>query len=168
MIRILHVNRSDLIGGAARAAHRIHSSQTRAGLDSWMRVVEKVGDDARVLGGRPRGVGSIEHAIRGRLSRLHLHRFRTDNPVLHSPARPDTGLGRELATSDAHILNLHWLGPATLSVGEIGRLNKPVVWTLHDMWAFCGAEHYGRDDQESRFRRGYSREMPRTAKRPMT
>ncbi len=49
-------------------------------------------------------------------------------------------------------------GPATLSVGEIGRLNKPVVWTLHDMWAFCGAEHYAQDDHVSRFKRGYSRE----------
>jgi glycosyltransferase involved in cell wall biosynthesis len=30
-----------------------------------------------------------------------------------------------------------------------------VVWTLHDMWAFCGAEHYAEDTPSSRFRRGY-------------
>jgi glycosyltransferase involved in cell wall biosynthesis len=29
-----------------------------------------------------------------------------------------------------------------MSIADIGRLTKPVVWTLHDMWAFCGAEHY--------------------------
>ncbi|WP_369492374.1 hypothetical protein [Photobacterium angustum] len=28
--------------------------------------------------------------------------------------------------------------------------------TLHDMWAFCGGEHYCSDDVNSRFRLGYS------------
>jgi len=41
-----------------------------------------------------------------------------------------------------------------LSIGDIGRLRRPAVWTLHDMWAFCGAEHYT-DDQ--RWREGYDR-----------
>ena len=26
------------------------------------------------------------------------------------------------------------------SIKDIGGINKPVIWTLHDMWAFCGAE----------------------------
>lgn len=154
-MRILHINHSDLIGGAARAAHRIHTSQVRAGMDSTMRVIDKVGDDVRVTGGWPKGVGGIQNAIRGRLARRVVRRFRTENPVLHSAAWPDTGLGRELATADVDILNLHWLGLATLSVAEIGRLTKPVVWTLHDMWAFCGAEHYTDDKPDCRFRRGY-------------
>ena len=29
-----------------------------------------------------------------------------------------------------------------LSIEEIGRLRVPLVWTLHDQWPFCGAEHY--------------------------
>jgi glycosyltransferase involved in cell wall biosynthesis len=41
-----------------------------------------------------------------------------------------------------------------LSVANIGRLRKPMVWTLHDMWAFCGAEHYTEDN---RWRDGYTR-----------
>lgn len=54
------------------------------------------------------------------------------------------------------VVNLHWVGGETLSVEDIGRLLKPVVWTLHDMWPFCGAEHYGPDDAEARWRHGYS------------
>ncbi|MBU1397594.1 MAG: glycosyltransferase, partial [Proteobacteria bacterium] len=37
----------------------------------------------------------------------------------------------------------------------IGRLRKPIVWTLHDMWAFCGGEHYASDNTTARFRNGY-------------
>jgi len=53
------------------------------------------------------------------------------------------------------VINLHWLGDGTLSIEEVGRLQKPVVLTLHDMWAFCGAEHYVTD---TRYRDGYLHE----------
>ena len=32
-----------------------------------------------------------------------------------------------------------------LSVSDISKIKKPLVWTLHDMWGFCGAEHVSWD-----------------------
>jgi len=29
-----------------------------------------------------------------------------------------------------------------LSIEEIGSLNLPIIWTMHDQWAFLGSEHY--------------------------
>ena len=43
----------------------------------------------------------------------------------------------------------------TTAITDISRIEKPVVWTLHDMWAFCGAEHYTDD---IRWREGYRRD----------
>jgi glycosyltransferase involved in cell wall biosynthesis len=54
--------------------------------------------------------------------------------------------------SDADIVHLHWLNAEMMSVEDVGRIEKPVVWTLHDMWAFCGAEHCPAD---GRWREGY-------------
>lgn len=157
-MRILHVNHSDINGGAARAAYRIHRSLVSAGLNSRMRVIDRTSDDATVVGGPPAGTGPIGRYLRRQLARLSLSNFRTANPILHSLAWPDSGLGRELNATGADVLNLHWLGNGTISVREIGRLTKPVVWTLHDMWAFCGAEHYAADMPDSRFRVGYLRD----------
>ncbi len=42
----------------------------------------------------------------------------------------------------ADIINLHWIGSGFLNAWSIASLNKPVVWTLHDTWPFCGTEHY--------------------------
>ena len=154
-MRILHVNQSDLSGGAARAAYRIHRCLVGAGIDSGMRVIYQTGDDERVQDGLPAGNGPIRRRIRSRLAGLPLRGFRTANPIIHSAAWPDTGLGRELNATDADLIHLHWLGTGTLSIEEIGRLTKPVVWTLHDMWAFCGAEHYGEEGPTARFRVGY-------------
>ena len=40
------------------------------------------------------------------------------------------------------IVHLHWVGNEMISIKEISLIDKPVVWTLHDMWPFCGAEHF--------------------------
>jgi hypothetical protein len=95
-MRIVHVNQSDLDGGAARAAYRIHRSLVGAGVDSRMRVIHKIGDDAGVRGGDPAGIGPISRRLRSRLPGLAMRGFTTANRTLHSAAWPGTGLGREL------------------------------------------------------------------------
>ena len=30
----------------------------------------------------------------------------------------------------------------------IGRITKPVVWSLYDMWVMAGSEHYGVDKKD--------------------
>jgi glycosyltransferase involved in cell wall biosynthesis len=51
------------------------------------------------------------------------------------------------------------LGSGFLSVEQIGKLinKRKVIWTLHDQWAFCGAEHYDEGAGRSRWITGYSR-----------
>jgi glycosyltransferase involved in cell wall biosynthesis len=66
--------------------------------------------------------------------------------MLHTYAWPASGLGRELEMQyiqqQVNLVHLHWISQSMLSIEEIGRLPMPLVWTLHDQWAFCGAEHY--------------------------
>lgn len=149
-LKILHVGASDLNGGAARAAYRIHRSLCASGpnhgLFSQMRVIHQRSDDPSVIGGPPAGQGPLRRRLNLRLRQLRSSGFRTANPTLHSIAWPASGLGAELTLryqrGQVDLVHLHWLGDETLSVGEIGRLPLPLVWTLHDQWPFCGAEHY--------------------------
>jgi glycosyltransferase involved in cell wall biosynthesis len=60
---------------------------------------------------------------------------------------------KRINASDADVVHLHWVQGEMLSIADIGRIKKPIVWTLHDMWAFCGAEHYTED---WRWRDGYT------------
>jgi glycosyltransferase involved in cell wall biosynthesis len=80
--------------------------------------------------------------------------LRTANPILHSPAVLPSGWAKSINASDADLTHLHWVNIEMMSVEDIGRIEKPVVWTLHDMWAFCGAEHVADD---FRWREGYLR-----------
>ena len=124
-------------------------------------------NDPPVISGPPAGQSPVWRRLQPRLAQRARFSFRTGNPTLHSLAWPATGLGAELQQrhrqGQADLLHLHWLGDGTLSIEEIGRLPMARVWTLHDQWAFCGAEHYTSpplpgetDSSDERFAEGYS------------
>ncbi|MEL0250293.1 MAG: glycosyltransferase, partial [Actinomycetota bacterium] len=49
---------------------------------------------------------------------------------------------RLVRKTDASVVNVHWTGYGAASSAQMGRLNTPAVWTLHDMWTLGGGEHY--------------------------
>lgn len=159
MIKVVHVCASDIIGGAARAAFRLHQSfRDSEAVDSNMLVRGRASDDEKVKVYIPKLFSWHYHfnmSIRRRVQDIYWSRFVTSNRVVHSRADIWTGLASALHDYPCDLVHLHWLGPNTLSVEEIGQISKPIVWTLHDMWTFCGAEHYAPDDCDARFRLGY-------------
>jgi glycosyltransferase involved in cell wall biosynthesis len=40
------------------------------------------------------------------------------------------------------LVHLHWIGGGFVPVRTLARFSRPVVWTLHDMWAFTGGCYY--------------------------
>lgn len=153
-MKTLLLCQSDAAGGAARAAFRLHKTLLKFGVDSRMRVGLKTSDLTTIDGPRgklSRAIGMTRPYVGGLLMRLQ----KSHNPVLHSPAILPSGAVKNLNKSSVDVLHLHWINNEFLSIEDIGRLRKPLVWTLHDMWAFCGAEHYSSDDAKARWRTGY-------------
>lgn len=46
---------------------------------------------------------------------------------------------------DYDILHLHWIGDGVISIKKLAEIEKPIVWTMHDMWPFTGGFHYSSD-----------------------
>ena len=40
------------------------------------------------------------------------------------------------------LINFHWIGNETISLNDIGKIKKKIIFTLHDCWAFQSVEHY--------------------------
>ncbi len=140
-MRILQVNFSDAHGGASRACYRLFRALRGAGHDARLMVLDKHTDDPDVVGRR--GLADrVRRHLAAALEVRVLARQHTSDMTFRSLGLAGAGLGREIARSDADVLNLHWINDGALTIGEIGALAKPVVWTLHDTWAFCGTEHY--------------------------
>lgn len=151
MVKVASVNYSDLNGGAARAAYRIHSALNKCGVESIMYVNDSISGDWTVKG----PLGTLKKAaskLRPHLGRIFSGLLNTENVSLHSPAIIPTRFSERFNKSDFDIVHLHWINCEMVSVSDLGRISKPLVWTLHDMWAFCGSEHYTSD---FRWRDGY-------------
>ena len=153
-MKVLQLNYSDINGGAARAAYRIHHALPNSGINSQMLVNVASSGDWTVQ--RPTGkLAKASHRVRPHLVTPLILLLHTDNHVLHSPAVLPSRWPERLNASDADVVHLQWVQHEMLSIADIARIRKPIVWTLHDMWAFCGAEHYTTDH---RWRDGYRRD----------
>jgi glycosyltransferase involved in cell wall biosynthesis len=150
-MNVFQINQSDSLGGAARAAYRIHLAIRQQGEESKMLVNVKCSDDWTVEGPQ-----SLIDKVRARLSphaaKTIRNLLKTKNLILHSPAIIPSAFPAFINESDVDIVNLHWVAWEMLSISDIAKISKPLVWTLHDMWAFCGAEHYTND---FRWKEGY-------------
>lgn len=151
-MKIVHLCESDVAGGAARAAFRLHTALTRAGTDSSMVVGRKVSGDARV---RP-VVSRVGKKIQERLDRLPRRLLRTTNETHMSPAWIGSRAPTLVNRLAPDLVHLHWIGKGFLRPEQIPQLRAPLVWSLHDMWAFSGAEHYV--GACTRYRDGYRRD----------
>lgn len=54
---------------------------------------------------------------------------------------PSHKLLQAINQSDADIVNFHWYGAEMLSIAQIAKIKKPIVWMLHDAWMVNGVYH---------------------------
>ena len=151
--KILHINFFDNEGGAAIAANRIHKCLVKDKIDSYLLVCEKKTNDRRIFSSNSafeKIVWKCKKAISRNLGLF----FKTKNKNTHSIGFFPSNILKKIKKINPDIVHLHWIGNEMISIKQISKINKPLVWTLHDMWAYCGAEHYTLDE---RFKNGYQK-----------
>ncbi len=136
-MNILHLNQSDIAGGAAIAAYRLHQGLRKVGVDSRLLVPDAVLNEETTTVLAPMSLA--ERA----LFKLTFELLPHNTNLLRS--------WKILKTPDyqkadvVHFHNLHTgLYFNYLTIPRITR-EKPVVFTLHDMWGFTGHCTYSYD-----------------------
>ena len=141
-LKILHVNFSDIRGGAAIAARRLHLALLKNGVNSKMIVCENINKDMNIIGPSNK-YNKLLNLFRPILDQIPLRRYKRRSDTMFSPAWV---MGRSLVKAinkDApDIVHLHWVNNGMLSIKDISEINAPIIWTLHDMWPFTGGCHY--------------------------
>tara|TARA_Y100001968_G_scaffold230496_1_gene213378 strand:- start:836 stop:2089 length:1254 start_codon:yes stop_codon:yes gene_type:complete len=156
-MKVIHLSTSDIEGGAARATFRLNNAINKnisSNIQSSLSVLNKISDDKTIFSYQSKRIkylSKFKSFISIKLQQLQL----TSNPVLHSSAFFSSNILNSLEKSNADLIHLHWVQGEMLSIEDIGRINRPVVWTFHDAWAFCGSEHYPKDYNDKRYVEGY-------------
>ncbi len=147
-MQVLHLSTSDISGGAAIAAYRLHQGLQHLGVTSQMLVGKKSSDDRTVFAPKSNFSKALG-ILKPTLDCLPL-RFYPGCDItrlsLSLEWLPD-GIAPKVAQLTPDILNLHWACGGFLRIETLAKLKQPIVWTLHDMWAFTGGCHYNQDCQ---------------------
>jgi len=141
-MKIIIVNTSDINGGAARAAYRLHQSLLKQGVESQMLVQSKTSDDYGVLAPETK-LKKILSKLRPTLDSLPVRQYKNRTKTVFSPSYlPFSHIVERINALNPDIVHLHWIAGGMMRIEDIAKIKAPIVWSLHDMWAFTGGCHY--------------------------
>lgn len=147
-MKVLSVCSSDTKGGAARAAYRIHQGVKELGVDSRLFVKEKRSKDGDVIlldefvpeNPLYKAFDWVRNKWMNKLQQSCWNRYPDREDMYMSDLR-GADLHGALRKLDYDVLHLHWINLRFIPLKALPQ-NKPIVWTLHDSWPFCGICHY--------------------------
>ncbi len=141
-MHVVFLNTNQLRGGAAIAAHRYFTAfRKNGGKASYASVhLDSPGE----------GMINLRHSFL--LRKIVKYLFKLERRLAMKRKIPGEGYWsvahwsrfqlRKIKRLKPDIINLNWVNDDLLSVAEIGKLNVPLVWTFHDLWAATGGCHY--------------------------
>ena len=136
-MKALLLSTSDINGGAARAAYRLHQGLQVINVNSQMLVRAKFGVDRSVIAEK-----TILTKLGPPLSGLPLRLYPRRDHTMFSPQWFPDVIAPKVAQLNPDVINIHWVCNGDLQIETLAKFNKPLVWTLQDMWAFTGGCHY--------------------------
>lgn len=143
-MRVTFISHSDTLGGAAIVTYRLMRALRREGVDARMVVYTKRTDDPNVAVVSTRFVRGmkfllerIQILLSNGFSRRKLFKVSTGSVGCRVHAHP--------WVKEADVVALGWVNQGLLSlrgIRRLGRMGKPIVWTMHDMWNLTGICHH--------------------------
>ena len=146
-LKVLSVCTS-LGGGAGRAAYRIHQGVRSIGVDGRMLLKGGKSNDPSIVTldefvpQNPfyKVFDWTRNKVKNKMQHARWNRYPERDSVFMSDLR-GTALHCALKKLDYDVLHLHWINQRFIPLEDLPK-DKPIVWTLHDSWPFCGICHY--------------------------
>ncbi len=146
-MKIVLVNKSASGGGAAVACYRLYQALKNTDIKVSM-LVEQTDNTKTDISALYFSSASNKKALCKFIGeRLYFLPYERDKSVRFqfSPAVAGSDISKHPLIQEADIIHLHWINHGFLSLKNLNKLfklNKPIVWTMHDMWYFTGGCHY--------------------------
>ncbi len=140
-MKVLFLTSTDSRTGAGIAAVRLMNSLNKHGVQVDMLVNFK-GDHIPETLSHSSLLGKLRSKLISKMDQLPLIRYKNKQHGNWSSSWISSGVLKNIDIFDYDVIHLHWIGYGMLSIKDLSRIKKPIVWTLHDMWPFTGGCHY--------------------------
>jgi len=150
-IKVLHIVGGSLTNGAAKGANILHQALSKLNIDSQL-----LNDSPLKIDNTYENIIFINNTFFKRLINnifINLEKI-LKSIYLHSPRETFTlgffgfDITKLKEYKNADIIHIHWLNQGFITLKSLSKIDKPVVWTMRDMWAFTGGSHYTMDFQK--------------------
>ena len=150
-MKILHVSSGNVYGGASKAAIELHKSLIDQNIDSYFlsqqenkSIYNSIGKNSSFQN----VIDIIKNAVARKISKFYKSKKKETLSISYF----NSETLKKINNFECDLVNLHWICNEFISIEQIKKINKPIIWSLYDMWPFSGAEHYSEDN---RFKDGY-------------
>ncbi|PLY08724.1 MAG: hypothetical protein C0626_12820 [Arcobacter sp.] len=140
-MKVLHLNTFDYSGGAAQGMFILHKKLINLGIDSILLVQDKVLRDNTII----KIYDDNEVMIRNNLDTFPTRFYKSGLRIMSNALIDSPTLIDKIKDINPDIVHLHWICRALLSVEDIAKINKPIIWTLRDWWPMSGGCHHPLD-----------------------
>ena len=132
-MRIIH-----LTTGANKqsAVYRLHKGLLRQGVESFIYTGLKSLNEKEIIFRK----NDLKLKIMARIERQLLNYYPNREDTPWNIGFINNYVDRTIRDIDPDIIHLHWINHF-VSIKNIAKFNKPIVWTMHDSWAFTGGCH---------------------------
>ena len=139
-MKIVHLVSGGLDGGAARGALNLHNSLLEKNIDSVLLSNNSNNESKKVMLFQKSPIQDINFYISSKVSSLSLKMYPKRKGLFsNNLIGYDVSQSAELV--DADIVHLHWINKY-VSLQNLKKIKKPIIWTIRDMWPFTGGCHY--------------------------
>lgn len=160
-MKVVHISTSDN-GGAGLAAYRLHRGLLEQGIESRMIVANKTRNDDTIVQAKPdksllykppknsllRKYKKImrrrgKYLTRFERTQKEIERLHNLYPqVFYTSPISTYNLSNLSLVQDADIIHLHWIQNFVNYDTFFPNINKPIIWTLHDLNPMMGGFHH--------------------------
>lgn len=155
-MKILHVNQTDTLGGAAKAAMRLHKGLLDYDLESSFLVLHKYSDDKNVI-----KIQSLKNKLiqpyLPKIDRFRSICYPNRDELFSSGYSPFSRIVNFINELNPDIVHFHWINGGMINLKDISKIRSKIFWSLHDMWPFTGGCHYSLDCSNYKYNCGKCR-----------
>jgi len=139
-VKILHIVAGDLSGGAARGAFWLHEGLKSQNINSKI-LLQGQGNHKDIIQIKQSSIlKRLKKRLQSRLDAFFINVYTKRKKIIFSTGRIGYDITKLPEYHDADIIHLHWINNI-LSIKDIRKIKKPIVWTMRDMWPMTGGCH---------------------------
>ena len=145
-INILHIVGGHSSGGAFRGAYILHNNLKKLNINSFI-INDNLANKREI---RESNFFYINDSIYSKFINYLFIKLEKAIKYIFLPLKRSTftigllgfDITKKKIYEKADIVHFHWFGDGFINISSLKKINKPIVWTMRDMWCFTGGPHY--------------------------